>query len=73
MAISSTDKEGNIINVSSAFCNLTGYDEDELMGRSHNIVSSGETPNEIYKELWQSLTTIGKWKDEIKNRNKDGN
>jgi len=69
---SSTDAQGVITNVSSAFCNLSGYDEDELIGRSHNILSSADTSNEVYEEMWKNITTIGKWKGEVKNINKNG-
>lgn len=72
VAISTTDENGIITNVSSAFCNLTGYIKDELIGKNHNLLSSKDTSIELHKELWKDILTIGTWENEIKNINKKG-
>ncbi|WP_320034664.1 ABC transporter substrate-binding protein [Halarcobacter sp.] len=70
--ISKTDKNGIITEVSKAFCNISGYSKEELIGQSHNIVRHEDVPEQVYKELWQTIKKGKTWKGEIKNKNKDG-
>lgn len=69
---STTNLDGNITDVSQAFCNISGYSRDELIGKPHNIVRHQDMPNEIYNELWETIKSGQKWHGEIKNRKKDG-
>ena len=70
--ISSTNKEGLILDVSEAFCEISGYTKEELIGKSHKIVRHPDTPNEFYQEMWEKLLSGDIWKGEIRNRNKKG-
>jgi diguanylate cyclase (GGDEF)-like protein/PAS domain S-box-containing protein len=69
---SSTDLKGIITEVSKAFCKISGYTKEELIGRSHNIVRHPDMPVTLYKELWGTLKKGISWYGEIKNRRKDG-
>ncbi|QOP42381.1 diguanylate cyclase [Sulfurimonas marina] len=69
---SSTDLHGEISDVSEAFCKISGYSKEELIGQSHNIVRHPDMPSSIYKEVWKSLERGRTWQGEIKNRKKDG-
>jgi diguanylate cyclase (GGDEF)-like protein/PAS domain S-box-containing protein len=71
--ISSTDKQGIITDVSEAFCKISGYTKEELIGRTHNLIRHPDTSNSFYKEMWQTLLTKKQWQGEIKNRDKNGN
>ena len=53
--ISSTNIQGFITEVSEAFCEISGYKKDELIGKSHNIVRHPDTPASFYKEMWDTL------------------
>lgn len=70
--ISRTDEKGLITDVSNAFCKISGYTKKELIGKSHNIIRHPEMPSEVYKELWDTITSGKAWKGEIKNRKKNG-
>lgn len=70
--ISSTDLHGIITEVSKAFCEISGYTKEELIGKSHNIVRHPDIPSSIYKEMWDTLKKGISWSGEIKNRRKDG-
>lgn len=70
--ISSTDLHGMITEVSEAFCKISGYTKEELIGRSHNIVRHPDMPTTLYKEMWDTLKKGISWCGEIKNRRKDG-
>ncbi|UTJ07614.1 HD domain-containing phosphohydrolase [Arcobacter roscoffensis] len=69
---SRANKDGEIIYVSEAFCNLTGYRKDELLGNNHNILKDMFTPNEIYDDLWKTITSNKVWRGQIRNQKKNG-
>ncbi len=69
---SNTDKKGIITKVSTAFCNTSGYSNEELVGKAHNIVRHPDMPQKLFKELWKSLKNGEIWEGEIKNIKKDG-
>ncbi len=70
--ISSTDRRGIIQSVSEAFCKISGYSKEELIGKSHNIVRHPDMTKEFYKDMWQKLQSGFPWSGEIKNRRKNG-
>ncbi|MDD2781314.1 diguanylate cyclase [Sulfuricurvum sp.] len=69
---SSTDLNGNILETSEAFCRISGYTREELIGKNHRIVHHPDMPKTIYKELWESIKENKVWRGELKNRTKDG-
>jgi len=69
---SSTDLNGNITQVSQAFCDISGYTRDELIGQNHRIINHPDMSNTTYKKLWESITNNITWKGEIKNQKKCG-
>ena len=70
--ISKTDYEGIIIDVSSYFCELTGYSKEELIGNSHAILKHPDTPKDVIKDLWKTIKSGKVWTGEIKNKKKNG-
>ena len=69
---SQTDIQGIITDASTAFCNISGYTKDELIGQSQNIVKHPDTSSELYKGLLEVITKGNVWTGEIKNKSKDG-
>lgn len=69
---SSTDINGIITSASTAFCKISGYTREELIGRSHNILRHPDMPAEVYTDIWKKLMNDEAWEGEIKNRRKDG-
>jgi len=72
-AIIITDQNNNIIEVNSAFTQLTGYSSDEVFGKKTNIFKSGHYSDDFYHEMWQAISYQGYWTGEIWNRCKNGN
>jgi len=70
--ISSTDLEGIVTEVSEAFCAISGYSKEELMGKNHNIVRHSDMPDSLYAQMWEALQSGHIWRGEIKNRHKNG-
>ncbi len=69
---SKTDLKGNITHVSEAFCKISGYKEDELIGKAHNIIRHADMPKEAFSDLWKKLKAKESWSGEVKNRKKNG-
>ncbi len=71
--ISSTSNlEGVITDVSEAFCKISGYTKDELIGHSHNILRHKDMPAFTFIDLWETLKKGKTWTGEVKNLKKDG-
>lgn len=70
--ISSTNKEGIITEVSNAFCEISGYTKEELIGSSHNVVRHPDMPKELFIDMWKVLNKGLSWAGEIKNMSKTG-
>lgn len=70
--VSTTDKDGNITYANNAFCKISKYTINELLGQNHRILKSGHHPPEFYEDLWKTISNGRIWKNEIKNVAKDG-
>ncbi|EGW55124.1 putative signaling protein [endosymbiont of Tevnia jerichonana (vent Tica)] len=67
-----TDARGNILDVNSAFCVITGYTAQETRGCNPRILRSGRHDESFYQAMWNELKQTGHWQGEIWNRRKDG-
>ena len=67
-----TNTKGEILSVSEAFCEISGYSKEELLGKNHNILKHPDMPDSIYKDLWETISSGKVWKGEIKNLKKNG-
>ena len=67
-----TDPQGDILNVNEAFCRITGYSRDEVIGRNPRLLKSGRHDADFYARMWQALQETGYWTSEMWNRRKDG-
>ena len=66
------DADATIVRVNEAFTRISGYREDEVLGRKPSIWASGTHDADFYRQMWQSLLQRGEWKGEIQNRRKNG-
>jgi PAS domain S-box-containing protein len=69
---SQVDTKGKILHASQAFCNLTGYSKEELIGRKHTMLRHPDVPRAFYRQMRATLNAGKVWKGEIMNRRKDG-
>ena len=67
-----TDTEGRIEFVNTAFTEITGYSAAEVQGENPRILQSGQTPPEVYEDLWRTITAGEVWRGDLLNRRKDG-
>ena len=72
-AIIITDPKGTILQANKAFENLTGYNENEIIGRNpRELIKSGLNDPSLYKNLWTTISGGNIWQNELINRRKDG-
>ena len=69
--VSKTDKRGVITYVNQAFCDISGYSIDELIGKPHNIVRDPGLSKKAFKELWSTIKSGKTWTGQIPNLAKD--
>ncbi len=67
-----TNAQREILTVNRAFCEITGYSEEEVRGQTPRILSSGEHDPTFYEAMWHSIRQSGRWQGEIRNRARDG-
>ncbi len=67
-----TDANRVIVAVNPGFTVITGYAEEEVLGKSPNILSSGTNPAAFYRKMWDEIGATGTWRGEVLNRRKSG-
>ncbi len=67
-----TDVHGLIVYVNPAFEKATGYTSAEVMGQTPRILKSGEQNEELYHQLWETISAGKSWHGQFHNRRKDG-
>ena len=70
--ISITDTAGRIIHANDKFCEVSGYTQDELLGKDHRVLNSGYHDKEYIRTMWLTITQGLVWQGIFCNRRKDG-
>lgn len=70
--VSETDLTGKIIYANEAFCEVSGYTQEELLGKPHNIVRHPDISPRIYENMWDTIQAGNVWAGKLKNKAKDG-
>ncbi|MBP7072021.1 MAG: PAS domain S-box protein [Clostridia bacterium] len=71
-AVIVTDPEGKIQYVNAKFEKLTGYAQNEIMGKNPRILKSGIQSDEIYRKMWHTISLGEEWHGEFLNKKKNG-
>ena len=71
--VSKSDIKGIITFVNQKFCELSGYTEEELLGKPHSILRHPDMPKEAFADMWYTIKELKKtWRGKVKNKKKDG-
>lgn len=72
--ISKTDKNGIITYVNEPFENISGYKKEELLGKSHSIITHPSINKDVFKKMWKKINIDKKsWQGRLRNISKEGN
>jgi diguanylate cyclase (GGDEF)-like protein/PAS domain S-box-containing protein len=72
LAITITDKNNRFVFANPAFYKITGYQQEEVIGKDPKLLSSGKHDAQFYQNMWLDIDTKGEWHGEIWNRHKNG-
>lgn len=67
-----TDANNVILKVNQAFTRITGYSAKDVIGKTPNLLSSGQHDKAFYSSMWDSINRTDAWQGEIWNRRKNG-
>ena len=70
--ISTTDLKGIINSANADFMQISGFDDNEIIGKNHNTVRHPDMPPEAFNMLWTQLKDGKPWVGLVKNRCKNG-
>ncbi|NVK54186.1 MAG: EAL domain-containing protein [Alteromonadaceae bacterium] len=66
------DARIKVISVNKAFVDITGYHEDEVIGKSPRFLSANKNKPDLFELIKESIQCNGFWKGEVWSRKKDG-
>ena len=67
-----TDAHNNILKVNHSFTEITGFTNEDAIGKTPAILYSGRQNKEFYRNMWQILERNRFWSGEVWNRRKNG-
>ena len=70
--VSKTDLKSRILYGNRIFIELSGWEEEELLGKPHNILRHPDMPRVAFKSLYDHLKEGKEWFGYVKNLRKDG-
>ncbi len=70
--VSVADREGRITQVNDAFCDISGFKREELIGQTHQRINSGVHERAFWTRMWHTIAAGTPWRSEVCNRAKDG-
>ncbi|MDX4067106.1 EAL domain-containing protein [Aliarcobacter skirrowii] len=65
------DTNGYITYANKFFCDITGYEKKDLIGKTHEIIRHYDMPDEFFEDLWKTIKQGIIWRNIIKNRTKE--
>jgi aerotaxis receptor len=70
--ISTTDLKGIITGINDDFKRVSGFCDEELLKKNHNVVRHPDMPPEAFADVWATLKRNEPWMGIVKNRCQNG-
>jgi PAS domain S-box-containing protein len=70
--VSESDADGIFTYVNDAFCRVTGYSREELIGKPHSMINGDNHPDDFWMEMYNTVLTGDVWQNEVCNKKRDG-
>jgi PAS domain S-box-containing protein len=72
VSIAITDAAGTITYINAHYSTVSGYSAEEAIGRTQEIVRTGDTPGTVYADMGRVLGQGKVWRGELGGRRKNG-
>ncbi len=69
--ITITDTNGKIEYINPKFEEITGYSLSEAKDQTPNLLKSGKMPEELYKDMWDTIVSKNVWRGELINKKRN--
>ena len=66
------DSTGHLININSAFSDITGYTLPDVVGQKLEALDPNKQNTDFYVKMWQQVATHRHWQGELWNYKKNG-
>jgi PAS domain S-box-containing protein len=70
--VSITDGKGRLVYANEKFAKVSGYSLEELIGKNHRIVNSGQQTKKYWADMYKKVLKGEIWNDVVTNKSKDG-
>ncbi len=70
--VAMTDQRGVILYANDQFCEISQYEQEEILGQDHRILNSDYHSRDFFKNMWATIGSGNIWRGEIRNKAKDG-
>ena len=70
--VTKTDTKGIITFANKDFIEVSGFSEEELVGKNHNLIRHPDMPPAAFEVMWKTLKRGLSWRGVVKNRCKNG-
>ena len=68
-----TDINGKMVYANPAFMQVSGYSQDELIGKNPSVFGSGKHSRKFWARMWNTINAGKVWVGEVENRKKGAN
>lgn len=69
--VSKTDKKGVITYVNDAFCTISGYPREHLIGQKHSLLRYTKNSTTDFAQMWRTIENKQIWRGKFTNLTKD--
>ncbi len=70
--VSVTDGNGVILYANDRFCEISGYNSEEIIGRNQREIRSGTHATSFYDDIWDHVSQGQVWRGELCSRKRNG-
>lgn len=67
-----TAADGTVVTVNQAFCEITGYTRDDVLGQPEQAIRNALRPPEFYDDVYAAVLREGYWSGTTWNRRRNG-
>ncbi|MFA5678035.1 MAG: PAS domain-containing protein [Pseudomonas sp.] len=70
--LTTTNLKGAISYANPAFERVSGFSQEEMLGKNHNIIRHPDMPPQAFEQMWRTIKSGKSWMGLVKNRCKNG-